>query len=113
MNRGTTLIELMIVVALLGIAATGAWGMQTAVLQKQAAEVMQRERALQVLEYQAGLLMRGEKADPQQLEALLREIPSGRLETRATGEGLTELTMRWTSQRGEATRTLVVFGSRR
>ena len=113
MNRGTTLIELMIVVSLLGIAVTGAWGMQASILQKQAAEVMQRERALQVLEYQAGAIVRGEKADAQQLEALLRAVPSGRLETRAAGEGLTELTVHWPSPRGEATRTLVVFGSRR
>jgi prepilin-type N-terminal cleavage/methylation domain-containing protein len=113
MNRGTTLIELMIVIAMLVIAAGGAWGMQTAVLQKQAAEVMQRERALQALEYQAGAILRGEKADPQRLELMLREVPSGRLETHPAGQGLTELTVRWPSPHGEASRTLVVFGSHR
>ena len=72
-------------------------------------ELMQRERALQVLEYQANALVHGVPSDPAQLAALLREIPEGKLEARPAGEGMKALTVRWRSPQGESQRTLVVF----
>ena len=113
MSRGHTLIELMITVAILGILAAGAIGAGTATAHRQTGEVIQRERAQQVLEYEASALMRGEPDDPALRAALLQELKGATLQVSPAGEGLWLLSVRWELASGHpAERTLLGFGRR-
>lgn len=107
--RGTTLIELMVVVAILGILAL-IFSASTSDTRKQAAYIQSRERALQVLEYEADAITRGIPADGATTRDLLRRVPGATI-SRAPSGATTRLTVRWTSSSGRKhSQTLYVFG---
>jgi prepilin-type N-terminal cleavage/methylation domain-containing protein len=112
MNRGMTLIELMIALAVLMTLVAGAVGAQSASLEKQAVELLQRERALQCLEYEASVLLRKGSANPTERAALLNGLLEGVVESRSDGS-TTTFTVRWQSPRGAAERSLTVIGRAR
>jgi prepilin-type N-terminal cleavage/methylation domain-containing protein len=103
-----TLIEVMITVAVLGLViAAGADGVvQT---RKHSALALQRERALQVLEYEAAALVTGKPVDPAISRELLMMLPAARFESRGSG-GVRTLRVTWVSPRGgETQRELVLM----
>lgn len=107
-SRGATLIELMITVSILGIAAAaGVDGvLQT---KRHSALALQRERALQVLEYEAAAIVSGRPVDAAATRSLLEALPEGRLESRSSN-GLRTLRVCWKSARGgDALRELVLL----
>lgn len=103
-GSGSTLIEMMIVVAILGILAVaslegGSYFRAHAIL------AVQRERALQVLEYEAAGISTGRRVDPAATAALLAPLPSSRYESRSSA-GVRTLSVTWQSPRGETRREL-------
>ncbi len=92
-TRGSTLIEMMIAVAILGI-ALGTAG--TAATQDRLAgqHVLAQERAAQLLEYHATCLARGTAVDPVVSAALTEGLPGARVETKRAGATAT-VTLRW------------------
>jgi prepilin-type N-terminal cleavage/methylation domain-containing protein len=112
MRRGFTLIELMIVVACLSIAIITAGGMATS-MRTAALEPVQRERALQVLEHEAGAVLAGGEASAGERQRLLAELPDGKLSRRADGD-VVRLTVDWKAPSGRrASRELVLLRGRR
>jgi prepilin-type N-terminal cleavage/methylation domain-containing protein len=108
-----TLIELMIAVAILGVAATGFTSWQSTTLRRRAMDEVVSERVLQCLELDAAAIARGEVPDPAERALLLAEVPGGSIEDRPVGEGLVAITVYWHAQKGPAERTLVVFRGKR
>lgn len=107
-DRGMTLIEMMITVAILGIVAVST---SDGVLQvkRHAAFALQRERALQVLEYEAAAIVSGRPVDAEATAVLLALLPEGRLESRRSS-GLRTLRVTWKSARGgDGRRELVLL----
>ena len=97
-RRGSTLIEMMITVAILGIVAVST---SDGVLQvkRHSALALQRERALQVLEYEAAAVVSGRPVDAAATKALLELLPEARLDSRRSN-GLRTLRVTWKSARG-------------
>jgi prepilin-type N-terminal cleavage/methylation domain-containing protein len=106
--RGVTLIELMIAVAVLGIAVLVEGGALSA-LQEQGADTALRERARQCLDYASNAMVEGvvPRADVQ--AELVADLPEGAL--RVSPEGpLTRLEIRWRSPRGRQSLERVLLG---
>lgn len=96
--RGFQLIELMIAVALLGIAGV-VLGNAALAQRRLSVELLQRERALQVLEAQADLAVRGAPANEAGVLKLVQELPGGALSERHGG-GLHTFVITWRSAAG-------------
>ena len=108
-QRGFTLIEAMITVAILGI-STLAITQGAAYTRSHATAILQRERALQVLEYEAGLRIRGESGDDATRRLLLDLLPEATYERRAEPGGET-LVVSWISRGKRVKRELFLAGS--
>ncbi len=94
MKQGFTLIELMISVAILGI--TAALGGNLIVrLSRESAELVLRERATQILEYEADMLMRRTPPDATTRRALLAELPESELTIQRAAGPVTTAEVRW------------------
>jgi prepilin-type N-terminal cleavage/methylation domain-containing protein len=93
MMRGLTLIEVMIGVALLGI-AVGTLGATAESRRREAVELVLRERALQLLEAHADRFVRGASLDPKLADELLHELPGGVMQSSGQG-GLRTFTVIW------------------
>ena len=114
-RRGFTLIEMMIAVAVIGILAAGT---ATSVdwYRAQIDETVRRERAEQVLEYQASCLMGGVAADAQTSAALLELLPGGAVRIADAGAGAKEIVVEWddaTRAGARSRRSLTVFARAR
>ena len=107
-QRGFTLIELMVAVSMLGISILAFAG-GVARMRGQAAGEVQRERALQVLEYESTIFANGGHRDPAVAAALMDLIPDGKLETIRSG-GTVRLTVSWASGASRQSRELVLAG---
>ncbi len=103
-TNGFTLIEAMVTVALMGIVAASLLHAGTSARVK-AAERLQEERALQVLEYEASAVSTGVPANAEVERALLAELPASRVEQSKAGR---TVTIRVTWGRN-LTRELTVF----
>jgi type II secretory pathway pseudopilin PulG len=110
--RGTTLIEAMIVVAMLGILLTAAVvAPEAPVLEAQA--VLVRERARLWLDYEAGVRVYGKEPDPTATAALQAAVPRGRLQVEPQADGTTRLTVHYAHPtRGDDAVQVVVFAKR-
>src|SRR4051812_6137082 len=95
---------MMIVVSVLGIAVVALGGGVGAVRARGAGEV-QRERALQVLEYQAA----ARHPDAAVTAALLQELPDAKLVVTASA-GTRRVSVSWAQGSGRAHRDLVLAG---
>jgi len=107
-RRGYTLIELMVAVAIGGITAAGAVGGVTH-LQRMAAGELHRERALQVLEYEAASRLGGPPSRPEVRARLLAELPHGTFQL-TRGPEHTLLTVRWSVDGKTHHRSLPLVG---
>ena len=96
--KGWTLIELMISVALMGISA-GVLGNVTMEQRRDAAALVERERALQILESHADFLLRGRAPDPALAKELLETLPGAALSERKAA-GLRLLVISWRAASG-------------
>lgn len=110
-RRGSTLIEMMIVVAILGIASAATLDGGSR-FRAHSVLSMQRERALQVLEYEAAGISTGQPVDAAATGVLLKQLPGARLESRSSS-GVRRLTVLWQSPRGETRRDLFVVEAAR
>lgn len=92
-RAGFTLIEAMITVASVAIVGVAlASGVRA--VRGHATILLQRERALQVLEYEAGLRLRGSSGEEETRARLLELLPGGRYERLRVPGGET-LTVTW------------------
>jgi len=98
-TRGTSLIELMIGVALLGILA--ALGNSLSVQRRaRVVESVQAERALQWLEYEADVRVSRAPADPGIVAALQDGLPGAALAVTANADKTTTLKVSWKGATG-------------
>ena len=110
-RSGFTLIELMIVVAVLGIFASGSGVSGSEMLVSASAEV-QREEAMLLIDYVAESRSTGTPMDPSVIERLRAPLPDSELREERTGE-LVKITVAWRDPFGaRPTRSLVVFERR-
>lgn len=111
---GFTLIELMIAVAILGIAAVAVGGHAEA-LERRALDEEQWTRAWISLEYEALALSTGRRADPVVRAALLEGLPGGGVDTRLE-RGWGVVRVRWLGrkqvQRSRELRVFTLAGGR-
>ncbi len=106
--RGTTLVELMITVAIIGISSGLIIGAARHARMLGFGE-LQRERALLLLEYHAVHVSQGHGVDEAVVERLTESLPDASVSTRSTSD-LTTLTVRWRPPLGlEQERSLTVF----
>jgi prepilin-type N-terminal cleavage/methylation domain-containing protein len=106
--RGFTLIELMIVIALIGISTVVA-GNAAYKQQSDGLAELQRERAAQVLEYQAECLASGRPASPATMARLIENLPGAHV-AREREAATTRLVVSWRAPSGQVQRrSLVVF----
>jgi prepilin-type N-terminal cleavage/methylation domain-containing protein len=108
MKRGSTLVELMITVALLGIVAGGALSHGQRSVRRAAQERLQQERASQVLEYEAEAVSTGASVDQGVEGALLEELPGASVSARRAGP-TTTIELTWHAEGATRTRSLTVF----
>lgn len=108
MRRGYTLVELMVVVAVLGILAALAGGTGRA-QRLEGLEMEQRERAALLLDYLATCASTGAAQDPATLARLVGALPDERQTALQDGDAVTlRVTWRGPGNRPEA-RALTVF----
>jgi prepilin-type N-terminal cleavage/methylation domain-containing protein len=108
MRRGYTLIELMIVVALIGIIAAAA-GVMGARTQSVGVLEVQHERARLLLDYHGLQLARGAAADPEVAGRLEERLPGRTVSTRDQGL-VSTITVEWTDPFGRpVSRAVTVF----
>ena len=111
MKRGATLIELMIVVALIGI-STLIVGSSVIALRRQSTEVAQREQALQVLEFEASALTARSAGDPSVRARLMGELVEPMVDSQGRGPA-TLITVSWKGPAGNRlSRSLAVLAGR-
>lgn len=107
-GSGATLIEVMVVVALVGIAG-GTAGAAARYQREAGLAELQRELAAQLLEYHAGCLASGRRPEAAAVQRLQESLPSARLRVDRKGR-LATVTVSWTSMNGlEQQRSLSVF----
>ena len=107
-KRGTTLIELMITVAIIGISSGILIGAAHQARMAGFAEV-QRERALLLLEYHAGCASSGQPASAEVTQRLVESLPDARVRSESA-DGLTTFTVQWRPPLGlTQERSLTVF----
>jgi len=108
-NKGFTLVELMIAVAILALISTGAV-MATHRYQLVGLSELQRGQALLLLEYQADCLSSGRSPTPAVMDRLQAALPGAALSEEQSTGGVSTLSVRWADPTGStATRSLVVF----
>jgi prepilin-type N-terminal cleavage/methylation domain-containing protein len=106
--RGTTLIELMVVVAIVGI-SVGTLGAAATHQRLAGLAELQRERAAQLLEYHAECLSSGRQPAPAILDRLRDGLPSANVQIERRGQTVT-ITVTWKSMNNlKERRALVVF----
>jgi prepilin-type N-terminal cleavage/methylation domain-containing protein len=96
-RRGTTLIELMIVVAIIGISIVALSG-GAAAHRAMAARDVARERALAAAEYEAESIVDGRAADPAVRAALLELVPGATLAHVPLEGGLDRIEVRFAGE---------------
>jgi prepilin-type N-terminal cleavage/methylation domain-containing protein len=107
-RRGTTLIELMVCVAVLGITAAAA-GVTGSRMQAQGRAAIQQEQALLLLEYHASCASTGAAVDDAVADRLMEPLPDGTLWA-VHGGKTTTLEVSWRDAMGRPTaRRLTVF----
>ena len=111
MRRGFTLIEMMIVVALLGI-GVGVFGNAARIQRSEGLAEVQRARAEQILEYQANRLSSGRPVSVATMKQLTAGLPGTRITTEQEKE-TTRLVVSWGVFPGARhSRSLVVFSKK-
>lgn len=98
MTRGTTLIEAMVAIAILGIVIAMS-GQTATALRSESVEAVLWERAQQVLEHEASALIEGRQPDAKTREALMEALPGGKLEKKPNYDGVV-LVVSWKAPRG-------------
>ena len=107
-QRGTSLIELMICVAMIGISVVAFSG-GLAAQRARGAAAIQQERAMQVLEYEASAIAARVPPDPAVVASLLELLPSSRVELTHSG-GATRVAVEWSAGESRLRRELVLAG---
>ena len=106
--RGVTLIEMMITVAIIGISVIVAGNAARSVRSDGLAE-LQRERAAEILEYQAGRLASGQPISQATMKQLTANLPGARV-VQQREKTTTKLVVRWDAPSGlKQSRSLVIF----
>jgi len=93
-RHGFSLIETMVAVAILGILLVTAYG-GVAAQRLESARLVQRERALQALEFEAEGILRRLPTDPQVRTLHLAELPEAQFEARQVQPDVVSLTLAW------------------
>ncbi len=107
-QRGVTLIEVMIAVAILGIISASA-GFATAHMRQEARSELQAEQAQLLIDYRAGHLARGTTTNADTLARLEAPLPDVATSLDSLGS-TTTVTLTWRDPKGRsATRAVTVF----